>query len=121
VRKAINENLPDGYEEGMQFGTEHMANYQAARALTARAVTRVKERLTTASPRPGFPVTDCLANGRAFQEQRKEGRGEDGETKEVTLATAGFVSRDMLTDPFFSFGDDNHFLMERRCVACLTT
>ena len=42
--------------------------------------------------RPGFPVTDCGANGRAFQEQRKEGRqqvrGEEGETKEVTLATA---------------------------------
>src|SRR5437879_1637655 len=53
-----------------------------------RAVTRVKERLTTASPRPGFPVTDCVANGRAFQEPRKAGRqevrGEKGETKEVT-------------------------------------
>jgi hypothetical protein len=54
----------------------------------------VKERLTTASPRPGFPVTDCVANGRAFQEQRKEGRqeirGEESETKEVTRATALF-------------------------------
>src|SRR4029077_3241410 len=44
--------------------------------------TRVKER-------PGFPVTDCVANGRAFQEQRKERRqkvrGEEGETKEVIL------------------------------------
>jgi hypothetical protein len=38
--------------------------------------------------RPGFPVTDCGANRRAFKEQRKEGRGEEGETKEVTLATA---------------------------------
>jgi hypothetical protein len=42
--------------------------------------------------RPDFPVTDCLANGRAFQEQRKEGRPElcrkKGETKEVILATA---------------------------------
>src|SRR5947199_10440855 len=67
VRKAINENLPDGYEEGMQFGMigwyvplsvypaggvaaafqpfsfqcfsvseEHMANYQAARALMGK-------------------------------------------------------------------------------------
>src|SRR6266550_9021926 len=35
----------------------------------ARAVTRVKER-------PGFPVTDCVANGRAFQEQRQEERQE---------------------------------------------
>jgi len=26
-----------------------------------------------------------------------------GETKEMTLATAGFVSQDMLTDPFFPF------------------
>jgi len=26
-----------------------------------------------------------------------------GETKEMTLATARFVSQDMLTDPFFSF------------------
>jgi hypothetical protein len=46
-----------------------MANYRAARALMGKAVTRVKERL-------GFPVTDCEANGRAFQEQRKEGRQE---------------------------------------------
>jgi hypothetical protein len=42
--------------------------------------------------RPGFLVTDCGANGWAFQEQRKEGhqevRGEEGEIKEVTLATA---------------------------------
>ena len=53
---------------------------------------RVKKRLTTASPRPGFPVTACVANGRAFKEQRKEGRqevrGEESETKQVTLATA---------------------------------
>ena len=37
-------------------------------------------------------LSNCGANGRAFQEQRKEGRqevrGEEGETKEVTLATA---------------------------------
>jgi hypothetical protein len=50
---------------------------------------------------PGFPVTACVANGRAFQEGRKEGhqevRGEEGETKEMTLPTAGFVSQDMLT------------------------
>jgi hypothetical protein len=31
-----------------------------------------------------------------------------GETKEMTLATAGFVSQDMLTDPFFAFmGESN--------------
>jgi hypothetical protein len=61
-----------------------MANYRTARALLGKAnsaATRVKER-------PGFPVTDCGANGRAFQEQRKEGRqevrGEEGETKEGT-------------------------------------
>jgi hypothetical protein len=42
--------------------------------------------------RPGFPVRIAEANGRAFQEQRKKGRqefcGEEGETKEVTPATA---------------------------------
>ena len=62
---------------------EHMANYQAARALMGKGVTRVKERRELS------------------RQQRKEGRqevrGEEGETKEMTLATAGFVSQDMLT------------------------
>src|SRR5437879_1818799 len=49
----------------------------------ARAVTRVKER-------PGFPVTDCGANGRAFQEQRKEGRQEvRGEESRRHVALVG--------------------------------
>jgi hypothetical protein len=50
---------------------EHITNYRAARALTDKGRRR---------------------SGRGFQEQRKEGRqevrGEEAETKEVTLATA---------------------------------
>ena len=46
--------------------------------------------------RPGFQ--------RAAQ-RRAPGKSavEKGETKEMTLATAGFVNQDMLTDPFFLF------------------
>ena len=35
-----------------------------------------------------------------FQRFRRKVRGEQSETKEMTLATLGFVSQDMLTDPF---------------------
>ncbi|MDQ3314969.1 MAG: hypothetical protein M3505_10160 [Verrucomicrobiota bacterium] len=54
VRKVINENLPDGYEEGMQFG----------------------------------PRGPSWARERAAPRSRQEVRGEEGETKEVTLAAA---------------------------------
>jgi len=56
----------------------------------------VKERLTTASPRPGFPVTDCVANGRAFQEQRKEGR-EDEIEREHRLRSSEMGQSQVLT------------------------
>ena len=55
---------------------EHMANYQAARALMGKE------------------------KGRAKKGARKSAV-KKGETNEMTPATAGFVRQDMLTDPFF--------------------
>ena len=55
-----------------------MANYQAARALMGKGTNRAKK-------------------------GARKSAVKKGETKEMTLATAGFVSQDMLTDPFFSF------------------
>ena len=58
---------------------EHMANYQAARALMGKgnsAVTRVKER-------PGFQRV--RERGSSAKKGRQEVRGEEGETKEVIL------------------------------------
>jgi hypothetical protein len=65
---------------------EHMANYQAARALMVKensAVTRVKER-------PG--LQRIRERGSSAKKGAKEVRGEEGETKEVTLGRTSKTS-----------------------------
>jgi len=52
---------------------EHMANYQAARALMGKGNSELR---------------NSSRAGQQRQEGRQEVRGEEGETKEVTLATA---------------------------------
>ena len=64
-----------------------MANYQAARALMGKG-------------RNAGEGAAGLSKSSAKKGARKSAV-KKGETKEMTLATAGFVSQDMLTDPFF--------------------
>ena len=75
VRKAINENLPDGYEEGMQFGM--IGWYVPLSVYPAGYGENPKVPLSfVALASPG-------GEGAHGQEGRQEVRGEEGETKEV--------------------------------------
>ena len=74
---------------------EQMANYQAARALIGKGKNSAKKKGATKSA------------------------VKKGETKETTLATAGFVSQDMLTDSFFfsfSFPPDPFFFSPEKLL-----
>ncbi len=64
-----------------------MANYRAARALMGKG-------------RNAGEGAAGLSKSSAQKGARKSAV-KKGETNEMTLATAGFVSQDMLTDPYF--------------------
>ena len=73
---------------------EHMANYQVARALLGKGKSELRNSSRARRVRE---------RGSRAKKGARKSSVKKGETKEMTLATAGFVSQDMLTDPFFLF------------------
>ena len=71
-----------------------MANYQAAKALMGKENSELRNSSRARRVRE---------RGSRAKKGARKSAVKKGETKEMTLAITGFVSQDMLTDPFFFF------------------